>query len=90
MNISICHGKDCRKHKKMQKKLTKHFPEAEEISCLKICKGPVLIVNGVTLSKIRKKKHLGWLLTSLETGEWHCKLKKHMKKEKKSFEINYP
>ena len=75
----------------MQKKLCKHFPDAEDVSCLKICKGPVLIINGTIFTKIRKKKHLEWLLNYLETGIWDGKLEKHIKSnKKKSLEINYP
>ena len=86
--IAICTGKDCRKHKKMQKKLGALFPEAEEVSCLKICKSPVVIVRGVIITKLRKKKHLDWLLESLRSGEWHPKLFKHMMTKKKK-EILY-
>ena len=85
MKVSICRGKDCRKHKKMQKKLHNCFPDAEEVGCLKICKGSVIVVNGVILTKIRKKKHLEWLMASLEEGEWSPKLRKHLWKKQKAY-----
>jgi hypothetical protein len=83
LKIAICRGKDCRKHKKMQKKLQDSFPNAEEVECLNICKGSVVIVNGAILTKIRKKKHLQWLLESIEAGEWNSKLRKHLWKKQK-------
>jgi len=81
--IAICTGKDCRKHKKIARKLMEMFPEAQQIPCLKVCKSPVVVVQGVIVTKLRKKKHLDWLFESVNSGDWHPKLYKRILQKKK-------
>ena len=89
LQVALCEGKDCRKHKKMFNRLRKNLSSVDgfrAVRCQSICSGPVVLVyqnkKKYVFRKMREKKLVEELCQQIirEAKIDRKKMSKHLKK----------
>ena len=84
--VFICHGKSCSKNKNTLQRLSKIFPSAKKVKCLKVCKGPVVLVKkekgNFLFKRIKKMEDRLLLWEFIKLNKTTKKLKFKKKKSK--------